>query len=467
MTWTDRLKGWLEWMLAPIIAAAAPFGILIVTLRAVPEEGTIDRFQDMLPEFIQSNERVMEVFDRLRRYAITEEELKAGAEKVVHDLADPLIDSLIEPLMNIPVLKPEEAFDKAKVLLGLTFGKDIAVGAAGVAAEAASLGQLDTLTNFYNSINSKIGFGGPATMMLKAPTEMGLVRPLSYNLHAKFRNVIPSVGEAITMYNKGDLAAEHLTNVFAWSGYYPWYEDAVRLGATREPFVYDLLRMSEGEEFDTDWLWRKAVRRQYSHEDATKLVKGQVAKYFLTYRRAIGGAYGRLHKEGFRSDDELYSTYIGFGFSESVSNLMLERGKLDYEYDRKMDLLAAYKDGFRKDLLTEADFRTCLGGIGMIDERIADTVFRETMRKTPKVKVKVIVERQGISLKSKPSGAHVYMDGVDLMLLTPEKIDTSPGDHTLDLYYPGYLVWTETFSVPSDRFIEALAELKEFEEFIE
>lgn len=465
-SWTERLEGWINWVLGLAFGLVFLVTAMAITLRVGPTKETVDKMYDSLPDETKSNPLIAKLYGRLTLHLLNEKTAAELTSSGFHELADPLVDSLIGPLMDIPVLKPEEAFGKAKSLLMLTIGKDISVGAAGVMAEAASLGQLDTLSNFYNSINSKIGFGGPATMMLSAPIEMGLIRPLSYGLHAKFRNIIPSVGEAITMHNKGDLEDVHLKNVFAWTGYYPWYEEAVRKGATREPFIYDLLRMSEGEEFDPDWLWTKAVRRQYSHEDATKLVKGQIAKYYLTYRRAVAGSYGRLHKEGFRSDDELSSTLLGFGFSDSITNLMVEKGRLDYEYDRKMDLRAAYKDGFKKDLLTEADFRTCLAGIGMVDERIEDAVFRETMRKTPKVKVKVIVERQGIKITSKPSGAHIYMDGLDLMLITPEKIDTTPGRHTMDLYVPDYKVWSGEFEIPADRFIEEKVELEKFEEVV-
>jgi len=462
-TWTERLEGWINWWLGLAFGMAFLVTAMAITLRVGPSKEKVDEMYHSLPDEAQSNPLVAKLYGRLTLHLLNE---KTAAELTLsgfHELADPLVETLIDPLMNIPVLKPEEAFEKAKTLLKLTIGKDITIGAAGVIAEGASLGQLDTLTNFYNNINSKIGFGGPATMLLSSPIEMGLIKPLSYGLHAKFRNVIPSVGEAITMHNKGDLEDVHLKNTFAWSGYYPWYEAAVRKGATREPFIYDLLRMSEGEEFDPGWLWAKAVRRQYSHEDATKLVKGQLAKYYLTYRRAVAGSYGRLHKEGFRSDDELSATLKGFGFSDSVTNLMVAKDKLDYEYDYKMDLRAAYRDGFKKDLLTEGEFRTCLAGIGMVDERIGGEVLRETMRKTPKVTEKIIVERQGIKITSKPSGAHIYMDGTDLMLITPETIDTSAGRHTMDLYVPGYKVWSGEFSVPADRFIEEKVELEKFE----
>jgi len=465
-TWTDRLDGWINWVLGFAFGMVFLVTAMAITLKVGPSKEAVDKMYDSLPDETKSNPLIAKLYGKLTLHLLNEKTAKELTLKGFHDLADPLLKDLMDPLMNIEVLSPDAAYEKAKSLLALTLGKDIAVGAAGVAAESASLGQLDTLTNFYGYINSKIGFGGPATMMLKAPTELGLIRPLSYKLRSMYKNEIPPPREAMLFYNKGDLSEDKMMLMFDYYGYPDWYKEATLLGRTREPFVYDLLRMSEGMEFDMNWLTKKAKRREYCEEDAALIVKGQVAKYYMKYRRTVVSAYNKLYKEGFIGEDELWAIIKNFGLSESVTNLFVERAKLDYEYDRKMDLVAAYKDGFKKDLLTEADFRTCLAGIGMVDERIEDAVFRETMRKMPKVKEKVIVERQGIKITSKPSGAHIYMDGVDLMLITPETIDTTPGRHTMDLYVPDYKVWSGEFEVPADRFIEKKVELEKFGEVV-
>lgn len=463
-TWTDRLKGWIDWLI--VDPAHRLWDWMITWIGEVTGRETqsvLDAIITMIPPIPTTTEK--EIDDWLGK---VEEAIK-GVHSPELDVPLRVInEKIVEPLKNLLIMRepvePAAALGVATSIMGVHYALDVATWGIGLLGETVTLGQVEKVDKFWDSMKKVTGFGGVMTMLHRAPVEMGLIRPLSYQLHSTFRNVIPDVKWAATAYMKGDLAEEHLSNVFAWNGYYPWYEEAYRKGMYREPRYFELSAMVSEKLADPGWMLNKLKRAEYSEEDQVIFAGGLRAKYLARYWDKVASRYRMMFKEGFMYEADFRSRLETLGLPDEVVELTLEEAKADYEFDRKMELLAAYRDGFKKDILTEMEFRKLCADLEMVPERIEDRVFRLQMAKMPKVKEKEIVERQGISIKSKPSGAHIYMDGVDQMLITPEKIDTSPGRHTIDLYYPGYKVWSGEFSIPADRFIEELAELEKIEE---
>ena len=142
-----------------------------------------------------------------------------------------------------------DSYAKAKAFALLDLGKDLGMGALGLGVEIASAGQIDTFTKSWQFVRSKTGFGGISTMVLRAPLEMALIRPLSYHLHDAYRNELPDMNMISDMSVKGNLERTNALKGFGegifgvgkntqtdkdlfdaiggYRGYEQWYIDAL------------------------------------------------------------------------------------------------------------------------------------------------------------------------------------------------------------------------------------------------
>ena len=92
----------------------------------------------------------------------------------------------------------------------------------------------------------------------------------------------------------------------------------------------------------------------------------------------------RRYREGLITGDAFYQEMQALGYTLPEINRFWLQALLEYQTDFAMDLFAAVQDGFRKDIITEAEFRAGLRELGMVPERIEGWVFREIFRKMPK-----------------------------------------------------------------------------------
>lgn len=91
----------------------------------------------------------------------------------------------------------------------------------------------------------------------------------------------------------------------------------------------------------------------------------------------------RAYKEGFYTHDQLTSTLETLSYQPIEIDQLTIRGNLEYQLDFALDLLGAYRDAYKKDIITEDQFRQALLGLGMIPDRVDGWVFRENIRKFP------------------------------------------------------------------------------------
>lgn len=91
----------------------------------------------------------------------------------------------------------------------------------------------------------------------------------------------------------------------------------------------------------------------------------------------------RAFREGFSTREQLQATLETLGYTPQDILQLTLRGELEYELDFTMDLLAAYRQAFQRDVITEEQFRQALTDLGMVSDRVEGWVFRETVRKFP------------------------------------------------------------------------------------
>jgi hypothetical protein len=92
-------------------------------------------------------------------------------------------------------------------------------------------------------------------------------------------------------------------------------------------------------------------------------------------------------KEGFSTEDDLKTELRSLGLPEPKIPLYLFAANLSYQTDYASDMLSAYRTQFRKDMITEADFRQLLAGLGINPVRIEGYVLRENASKFKPPKV--------------------------------------------------------------------------------
>jgi len=92
-------------------------------------------------------------------------------------------------------------------------------------------------------------------------------------------------------------------------------------------------------------------------------------------------------REGFSNEEDLKTELRSLGLPEPKLDLYVFAANLSYQTDYASDLLAAYRTQFRKDMITEANFRQLLHGLGLNSVRVEGYVIRDnaTKYKPPKV----------------------------------------------------------------------------------
>jgi hypothetical protein len=92
-------------------------------------------------------------------------------------------------------------------------------------------------------------------------------------------------------------------------------------------------------------------------------------------------------KEGFSGEEDLKTELRSLGLPEPKIPLYIFAANLSYQTDYASDMLTAYRTQFRKDMVTEADFRQLLAGLGINPVRIEGYVLRENASKFKPPKV--------------------------------------------------------------------------------
>ena len=97
-------------------------------------------------------------------------------------------------------------------------------------------------------------------------------------------------------------------------------------------------------------------------------------------------ALTRFH-EGFSDVEDLKTELGALGLPEPKIGLWVFAAQLSYQTDYASDMLTAYRTQFRKDMITEADFRQLLRGLGINPVRIEGYILRENASKFKPPKV--------------------------------------------------------------------------------
>jgi len=193
--------------------------------------------------------------------------------------------------------------------------------------------------------------------------------------------------------------------------------DRIETTMYREPRHFELMFMVEDTYVTLDWLHLKLKRAAYTYEDAKRFVIGVVKRAMRDDRRRFLTAVMKHMREGFMTLDEFMlaidrvdfkeegggycvvdpetGEFIKFDMDKEHRELLRIAAHLEYLYDYYMDIMKLYREEFRKETITEEEFKIGLTTLGLPDKRIDAIVRYEKIRKLPKPKIPVPKEQEG------------------------------------------------------------------------
>lgn len=376
-----------------------------------------------------------------------------------------------------------DSYAKAKAFALLDLGKDLGMGALGLGVEIASAGQIDTFTKSWQFVRSKTGFGGISTMVLRAPLEMALIRPLSYHLHDAYRNELPDMNMISDMSVKGNLERTNALKGFGegifgvgkntqtdkdlfdaiggYRGYEQWYIDALWDTRWRELRLGEIAWAMTDATIDDAKLDKMLQYAKYNPDDRPILISILKEKYYKPYRSRLEVQYRNMYKVGYISAQDFRIKLAKIGIPLNVRDWLVEEADLIAKQDLNADMIAAYTAQFLKDpAMSEAEFRTQLSSVIVDPARVEPLIMKARISRS-KVPVLPTAAKQGVKITSKPSWSQIMVDYVDTGLLSPETVEITPGVHTITIYADGYEPYTEEVTITEGQFVEVHAVLVE------
>jgi len=296
------------------------------------------------------------------------------------------------------------------------------LGAGGsVLAEALSLGQIETISRWLESVWMRIGLATMIATPIWTLYDAGVRRPFRYFALGKFQPMIPSISDQIRFAVREaypgvrvEKMGEEMKKWIRYLGYSDFWADAFwnahwliptleqarelwRRGVITEKEYIDFLRLSDyAPKYNDLWLqlaWELPGRidQRWMFEwgiiDRSKLVEFVRARgIHPEWQEAVADAYvkhilrdeiGRvrsqlvaLFREGFIDASTLRTELAVLGYRTEVIDMTIREAELRREYDEKTELLKFYMDQLTKAKIDEEEFVSKCRELGLTEEAI-------------------------------------------------------------------------------------------------
>lgn len=354
----------------------------------------------------------------------TPEERSGIAESItnfVNLTQKPITDELIKLEALHSPMTPEESEKWALALAGVGVG-GFALGTAGsVLAEAATLGQVESISNWLNSLWMQAGFAGLVSVPVVTMYDKAIRVPYTYLINSRFTPMIPGISDQIRFAVREaypDIAIEMMKDEMKkwikylgyseywatsfWNAHWviPTLSQARTLwqrGVIDEEGYINFLRLSDYDpkynplwlqlawdlpgRIDQRWLYEwgfidrskliEFIRAEGIHPDWQEQLADGYIKNIL--RDEIGRVRTQLismFKDGFMDESTLRSELSEIGFIPDVIDMSVKEALLRRDRDTKTDLLKYYIDQLKKLEIDEEAFVSKLRELGMTEESI-------------------------------------------------------------------------------------------------
>ncbi|MEM4298552.1 MAG: hypothetical protein QW815_09325, partial [Nitrososphaerota archaeon] len=115
-----------------------------------------------------------------------------------------------------------------------------------------------------------------------------------------------------------------------------------------------------------------------------KVVQGEWLDHLQDERNALRSVYLRLFRLGLLTEWELRTRLKALYFSDREIDWTIARAKVEYEIELLEERVAAAKEAYRKDLLTDEELLDMLISWGMDPSRARAIVDHESFKKLPR-----------------------------------------------------------------------------------
>jgi predicted DNA-binding transcriptional regulator AlpA len=153
------------------------------------------------------------------------------------------------------------------------------------------------------------------------------------------------------------------------------------------PRYFPLKAMADAGIWDEEFYTSQLMKSGYT----PPMIKGMLS---MLQKMSLGEIKGVMlplaitrFREGFSDVADLKTELGALGLPESKIDLYIFAAQLSYQTDYASDMLAAYRTQFRKDMITEDDFRKLLKGLGINPLKVEGYVLRENASKFKPPKV--------------------------------------------------------------------------------
>jgi hypothetical protein len=204
------------------------------------------------------------------------------------------------------------------------------------------------------------------------------------------------IGHVKEAFFRGIIDEEELKKYLVWHDYKPEPRPGIHISDRdiMSQLVWDL-----PGRIDLRWMWESGA---ITEEEAKKMLKATglhpdwIDKTVLgwklyLFREEVGKVIQQAitdRAEGWITDDEFRERLRKLGVIEERIEYYLSAAKAKAERELRKEKLKIAIEAFRRDIITEEEFRESLKEIGLSEERIENIVKLELYRKVPKPKLK-------------------------------------------------------------------------------
>jgi len=284
-------------------------------------------------------------------------------------------------------ITPEQAVPSAFGIMGIMGLSAIGLSAMVIGGEAMHPLKEMGLGHIAAMIGDVVNFRTISGAIMGAFIGTAIRTPLTYYVNRWLRPVLPDRREIMEMRGHQLIDREVFTKVLGYHGIGDQWHDLYEEMAFSGLGYFGLRAIADSGYFDKGLFERDLKHRRYPQETIDALLvmfesmsTGEAKAMFSSY--AITG-----FKEGHFDETTLRDILAMLGYKQPGLDRIVFAAWLAYEIDYRSDLLSGYREAFRKDQITEDEYRSSLRELPIVPERVDSYLFLDTVKKIGKIPV--------------------------------------------------------------------------------
>jgi hypothetical protein len=207
--------------------------------------------------------------------------------------------------------------------------------------------------------------------------------PLKLYWHSIARPTRPRGQITDRMFFHGAIDMPTLRKMYAYEGLPDWAIDAWTRSFWQEPSDRLIIALVDDPSLPPAWVSQKLADRGYSPVDIQVLLAYAQNKALGKVKGSREGTVITRYTQGFISEVEFTQELLALGYRPELISKAKAAAVLGRDTDERKELVKVWTEQFRKDLLTEDEFRSNLETVLVSDRLIESIIDLERARKFP------------------------------------------------------------------------------------